>query len=225
MSKTLVSSGLIAAMATALPATIAAAGTTVQTDEATFVAAASGAGFALDYTEDFSSYAIAGPYDIYPSPWTSTVAPDLSITDPFGGLQILYKGAYWYGSIPTNAMGSLTSDSPTLVSFAGGVNAVGMDVYGIGTFIANPFDEISYTVFDTGGGFLTSGSYVADGNVGGYFGVVSDTGLIGSIEFQGLSFGLGSGEFVSNVQAWAVPAPGALAILGLGGAFAARRRR
>ena len=38
MSKTLINSGLVAAMAAALPATIAAAGTTVQTDQASFEA-------------------------------------------------------------------------------------------------------------------------------------------------------------------------------------------
>ncbi len=224
-NKTLMSSGLVAALAAALPATIAAAGTTVQSDEASFVAAAGGAGLAFAYGEDFESYAISGGYNMLPSPWTSSVAPNLSMASGNNSNLFLALGAYYWASIPSNAMGTLENSGPLSLSFAGGVNAVGMDLYGTSTFIAGYFDDIAYTVFDTGGAVLASGNFAASGSTGAYFGVVTDSDLIGEIQIDGTRFGsLGSQQFADNIQAW-VPAPSALAVLGLGGAFIGRRRR
>ena len=96
----------------------------------------------------------------------------------------------------------------------------------LSAFRRGDFDELSYTVRDTGGAVLSSGTYSADGQNGAYFGVVSDSDLIGSIELTGTRFSgaLASQEYADNIQAW-VPAPGAIADLGLGGAFMSRRRR
>jgi|GEM_PF-3116013 len=227
MSKTLVQSGLVAAMAAALPATVASAGTTIQTDEASFVAAAGGAGLSFAYGEDFSSYAISGGVESVLSPWTSTVSPNIGLEAPGGFFLQLVKGNYYYGSVPDNAMGGQGAYDDTLVTIAGGAPAVGFDVWSYGTFTANAFDAFNYEVRDTGGLVLASGTIANDGNVAdGYLGVVSDTDLIGSVLIQGTSFGvLATNELAANIQVWAVPAPGALAVFGLGGAFALRRRR
>jgi len=146
--------------------------------------------------------------------------------DATSGNMNMVKGAYYYGTVPVNAMGALSASSTSIVTIAGGAGAVGFDVFGFGTFISNGFDALDYTVKDTGGNVLASGSFAADYNVGGYIGVVSDTDLIGSVEFGGTSFGsMQTAEFAGNIQVWNVPAPGALAVLGLGGAFMSRRRR
>jgi len=226
--KTLINSGFVAALAAALPATIAAAGTTIQADEASFVAAAGGAGMSFAYGEDFSSYTITGGFNSYPSPWASTVSPNIGVEDTNGSSLQLVKGSHYYGSVPDNAMGAGGSAyANTIVTIAGGASAVGFDVWSYGTFIANAFDAFDYTVKDTGGNVLASGTIANDGNIAdGYLGVVSDTDLIGSVELVGTVFGvLATNELAANIQVWNVPAPGALAVFGLGGAFAARRRR
>ena len=125
----------------------------------------------------------------------------------------------WAGRAPT---------TNTLVTIAGGANAVGFDVWGYGTFIANAFDAFNYdrpmtpTASSSRRAPITADANLAEG----YLGVVSDTDLIGSVLSPGApSFGsLATNELAANIQVW-VPAPSALAVFGLGGALAARRRR
>lgn len=89
-----------------------------------------------------------------------------------------------------------------MVSFDGGVPAVGMRVLGIDSFISNPVDEFGYTVFDTDGGMLDSGVWPApDSLTGTFFGVMSSE-LIGSIELRGTAFTLDTQEYLDDIQAW-----------------------
>lgn len=237
--KNLVNSSLLAAVATAtFFAGAAEAAVTVYTTEGDLVSDLTGAGGSLSFLEDFEAHdPITNPlgYSLLPGPldgnpngeYTSGINPGLSIDTNYSQVVAQVPGAY-SGAITSTVIGNLNSYDRLLISFTGGdVFGVGMDIWGIGSFIDNPLDGFDYEVFDTGGASLGSGSFAAPdaASIGQFFGV-SSTDAIGSISIAGNAFGfLQTKEFIDNVQAWSVPTPGALALFGLAGLGGTRRRR
>lgn len=222
-AKRLISSSIIAAVAAAAPALVANAGTTTFDSQGAFEAAAGGAG-TQTYVEDFESFSIFGGYTFVSSPLTGLGDGSLSMSSSDGNI-FIFKGSYYYASIPTNAAGVIEGRTMTN-AVSTGASAMGFDLHGTSSFTAGYFSEFNYSVYDMGGALLASGQYSADGSTGGYFGVVSDSD-IGWIDISATRFdgALTAAVYADNIQVWAVPTPGVVTMLGLGGLVATRRRR
>ncbi len=219
--KTLVSSSFVAAMAATGLATMAGAATTIYGDQASFDANVLGSQV---WSEDFEAYTPEFGFQNLPSPVAGLGDGSVSMSGTDGAVAVV-KGNYYFANITSTVMGVIEFRTATL-TFDNGVDSVGMEMWGTSTFTASYFDEIQYTVYDMGGGVLSSGSIAGDGGAGAYLGVVSDT-LIGSIEFAGTQFdgALSSAIYADNVRGFVIPAPGAGALLGVAGLAACRRRR
>ena len=239
--KTLMSSALLASVAgVSVLAGPAQGAVTIYTDEATLVADLTGAGGFQMFLEDFEDhdpvttpfpgYAIlSNPLDSNPNGvFTNGIDPGLSISTNNGNGLLVSVPSPYSGNITSSVVGAFQGYTNLIVDpTSTGAVAVGMDLWGIGSFIASAMNEFDYTVYDNGGGILASGHVAAPTaeSSGHFFGVASDGAAIGSIEINGQAFGLSTNEYVDNVQAWGIPAPGALALLGLAGLTGTRRRR
>jgi hypothetical protein len=232
----LVRSSLLVAVGTVLPASVAGAGTILYSNQAFFEGDASGLGLSQLYVETFEENTIGGAYAMITPPLSYGVpnngfptgldAPGLSVTSGFGSLFALRPNASYWPNIVSTVVGTNSESDHTILQFAGdGVLAVGFEVWGIETFTTGYPEEIDYTIYDIGGGVITPGLFATPtSDTGAFFGVISDT-AIGSIDINGLRFGvLDTQEYYDNVQAW-IPTPGALALFGLAGLMTRRRRR
>mgnify|MGYP001229243898 CR=1 FL=1 len=220
--KTLVPSSIVAAMAVTAPALTAGAATSIYNTQASFNSNATGS---LVWSEGFSAYTPSGGFGSVSSPVSGLGDGSVSMSSSLGSLSTI-KGNYYFGHITSTVMGVIENRQATL-SFANGVDSVGMEMYGTSTFSAGYFSEINYIVYAVGGGVLASGSVTGNGgSTSAYLGVVSDT-PIGSLKFWGTQFSgaLTSAIYADNVRGFQVPAPGAASVLGVAGLAAVRRRR
>lgn len=218
--KSFVPSALVAACAAAAPAMVADAATVVYGDQASFDANVIGS---LVWSEDFESFDPGvGGANALPTPQVGLGDGSVTMSSSSTFLAAFGSG-YTHNS--STIMG-VVEDTTATLTFAGGVDSVGMEMYGTSTFIAGYFDAIQYTVYDLGGGVLASGALPSDGSSpSAYFGIVSDT-PIGSVDFAGTQFDvLGSQILADNVRGFVVPAPGIGTLLGVAGIAACRRRR
>jgi hypothetical protein len=234
--RTLVRSSVIAATASVsfIAVGSANAGLTIYTSEVDFVNDMGAIGASQLFLEDFenhdplgsSGYAILdNPLDDNPNgPFHSGIVSGLTITTDSGGLVVNEPGPY-SGLITSSVVGAFQSPSQLVMQFDEGATGVGFDLWGIETFIAGPPTDIEYLIYGTDGGLLYSGSLATPDSANGYFIGVASLDPIASIQIRGLRFGLDTTEYVDNVQSWATPAPGALALLGLAGLTGTRRRR
>jgi MYXO-CTERM domain-containing protein len=210
--RTLMSSALLASVAgVSVLAGPATGAVTIYTDEATL-------------NSILSNPLNADPNGVF----TNGINPGLEVrTNNGNGLTVNTPGPY-NGNITSSVVGAFQSYTNLIVDpTSTGAAAIGMDLWGIGTFIASPMNGFEYTVYDNDGGILANGNVDAPdaATTGHFFGVASDTDAIGWVEINGTAFGLSTNEFIDNVQVWGVPAPGALALLGLAGLAGTRRRR
>jgi len=236
-STTLVGSTMLAAVAgVTFFATNADAGIYVN-DYANFAADATAGGLAQQYVETFEENNWGGAYQILDHPLTFGVpnqsfatglnAPGLTVdTDDLGVNLDLFTGPGnpYFSNLTSDCVGPNFGDGAMVAWFDGGMSAVALEVTSISAYIGGgAFDELNYRVYDTGGNLMDSGNLALDGTIynslGFYYG--SD---IGRFELEGFKLTLGSAEVLDNIEGWAVPAPGALALLGLAG-LARRRRR
>jgi len=230
----LVRSSLLVAVGTVLPASVAGAGTVLYSNQAFFEGDATGLGLSQLYVETFEENTIGGAYASLTPPLSYGVpnngfptgldAPNLSITSDSGGLFALRPNASYWPNIVSTVVGPNSEPSHAILQFGGpGALAVGFEVWGIQSFTTGYPDDIDYTIFDIGGGVITSGTFATPtSSTGAFFGVISDT-AIGSIDISGTRFD-GALTTQENVQAW-IPTPGALALFGLAGLVTRRRRR
>jgi hypothetical protein len=203
-------------------------------NQGAFQAAATGGGNGQTWLEDFE----------YPTISTLTI-----LTDPL--TQGVSNGAFTSGTLGPLALQSNTTNgnSPSprgggqpMVGWQGGIgytatDAVttnyfvdGMDVIMLGTDVTaigfNPIcysggDTVTIKLFDLANNPLGTFSSPASNAEKDFFGFVSNT-PIGRVNILG-GF---NAEGADNIELWArVPAPGATALLGLGGLIAGRRRR
>jgi hypothetical protein len=233
--KKLVRSALLVAVGSVLPAAAANATLVVYTDYTAFSTDAGALGYYQEWVETFEENTLTGAYAMLTSPLQGGVpngvftngldVMDLTMSSLNGGSLFLnnaYSQGGYYPHMTSDNVGTLEYDASAFTFGGAAKYAVGMDVMGVSNFISGYFDELNYTVYDGAGGVLGSGSLAADGSVVGFLGFVS-TDAIGSVEIAGTAFGaLEVQEYFDNVEAWAVPAPGALSLLGLAGS---RRRR
>jgi hypothetical protein len=166
------------------------------------------------YVETFEENTIGGAYAMITPPLSYGVpnngfpnglsAPDLSITSYFGGLFALRPNASYWPNIASTVVGTNSESDHTILQFGGdGAMAVGFQVQGIQSFTTNYPDDIDYTIFDTVGGVITSGTFATPtSDIGAFFGVISST-AVGSVDINGTRFGvLSTQEYVDDIQAW-----------------------
>ena len=213
MHNKLIRSSLLAAVGTVFPASVVGAQTVLYSDQTLFEADAGGLGYAQMYVETLEDNTIGGAYAMLTPPLTYGVAnngfpnglsaPDLSITSGFGMLFALRPSSYWPNIVST-VVGTNSEPDHTILQFGGpGALAVGFEIWGIESFTTGYPDDIDYTIFDTEGGVITSGNFATPtSDIGAFFGVISNT-AVGSIDFNGIRFGvLDTQEYVDNIQAW-----------------------
>lgn len=204
-------------------------------NQGAFQGAAIGGGNVQTHVEDFE-YPTINTLDILSDPLTQgvsngayfyqgTVGP-LALqsnttngdnTSPRGGGQPMVG---WQGGI-----GYTATDAVTTNYFVDGMDVImlGADVTAIGF---NPIcysgsDTVTIKLFDLANNSLGTFSSPANSNELDYFGFVSNT-PIGRVNILG-GF---NAEGADNIELWArIPAPGSVALLGLGGLIAGRRRR
>lgn len=168
-----------------------------------------------------------------PGPWNSDtddsvfspgdIAEGISFVSSAGNLAALDGSSF--SDLTSTAIGPNSFGSDLIISFLPGVNAVAFDVFQV---FAAP-QGITISLFDISD-VLIGTTEVEATSLGGFFGVIDDMDLIGTIS---LSANNPSGaELIDNLafglaDATAVPEPGTLALFGLGlaGVGFARRRR
>ena len=237
-STTLVRSTMLVAVAgVTFFATNADAGIYVN-DYATFAADATAGGLAQQYVETFEENTWGGAYQILDHPLTYGVpnqsfatglnAPGLTVdTDDLGVNLDLFTGPGnpYFSNLTSDGVGPNNTSGAMVAWFDGGMSAVALEVISLTQFIGGAFDELNYRVYDTGDVLIDSGNLTLDGTIYNSLGFYYDGSDIGRFELEGFRLGLASAEVLDNIEGWAVvPAPGALALLGLAG-LARRRRR
>lgn len=228
----------------------AAADVTSFTDQAGFEAHMAAQGNILQDVEDFEDFGLMQDELVDTSALalfnTGLLAPGLVLgNNEVGPLTVdspVHGPLQLIGPFPTfgvpSGLAIVPSDNSTLdilfgalrtltsplggMMFDGGRSGVGLDVTTFGPNVTvRVFGADGVTLLGEFGG-------VAGGPGGSFFGVAS-TDPIGRINIAStvaLNDGaLGHVEGADNIQMWVVPAPGACALIGLGGMFAVRRRR
>ena len=116
-------------------------------------------------------------------------------------------------------------------TFTAGNTLVGLDI-GARLTSASHAVTIADVEFDDGGGFVAvasaNGSYTGNANFNNYHalgGTLGDFTLRGTAQFTSGTVTSDGMRWFVNARQGAIPAPGAAALLGLGGLLAARRRR
>ncbi|MAY74603.1 MAG: hypothetical protein CMJ31_07840 [Phycisphaerae bacterium] len=222
----------IGALIVAGAAVSASAQVSFTSNEATFMADATAGGNALSGFEDFESASFAPGVSVATlSDMVSFGTPNLDGTGSglsmglvnadialglgFGGVA-LAPGAFGNNTVVAGT--AAVADSTTITMTGGGIRAIGFNVFDA-LAAGTTFDV---NVFDMGGNLIGST------NIAGftpetvtYLGIVS-TVDIGSIQLDTLGV---AGELLDNISTFTVPTPGSIAVLGLGGLVAARRRR
>lgn len=202
-----------------------------------FEAAASGGGNAKISTEDFENsspgYVIVGfgdplTFGTPNYPFDSGLATRLTVqsntlgngksVSPHGanGLAAVEKGA-GFGESSDIVVANYFADGYDILPLDSNITAVGfntLDIFGS--------NQVGLMIFDTSNNLIGSFNSAADASGKSFFGFVSNT-PIGRINV----FDSGGGaEGADNIQLWSrVPALGSIALLGLGGLIAGRRRR
>lgn len=178
------------------------------------------------------------------------ILPGITITSSFGGFDFLFISPAGYSANPTLALGQEFSDTSMDLLFPTGASAVGFDLYQNFYFGAQSGVDQDFLVqlFDTLGNLIGSPLATIPSNTGGFFGVTSDSTLIGKISIiappnsvqviDNIAFGLATpssgstppGGSGPGTGTGSVPAPGpavvhspepaSLAIFGLASAFA-----
>ncbi len=146
----------------------------------------------------------------------------LGIADPFvgagfsasssGGNGMVALGAGLIGN-PSKSIGPDFFADFAIFTFLPGVEALGIELF---SNASN--DTFNINIFAPGGALLGNTSVAGIGGAGTFFGVITDTGSIGRIEFTG-----SSGEIFDNitlgdvvVDVGSVPLPSAIWLFGFG---------
>lgn len=186
-----------------------AANADIYTDRSAFEAANPGLA-----NLDFEGIAAPGTY-LQPAPDFSPYGAAFTSSGSGAAVAIADSGFFFY--TPTDVLFVNLFDGPLEITFSPLVQAAGMD-------IAIGFGGLGATVrvFDSGGGLLESTSFDTEPeSVFTTFIGFDNLGDIGQIVVTPDSGGF---VMVDNVT-YGIPAPGAAALLGIGGLVAARRRR
>lgn len=219
MSKTtILSSALLGA---ALTASTASAALQTTGTLASWLSGASGNGIASSWI--LPSNAPNGNYD-----WTGNVSSSSSISATIGDDGFYYAGITVSGSglsaVGGNVLQISGSGGPVTVTFTFNANVVGA-----GFLVSSASPPTSVTVFNNG--LVGTSSAIAidpalnGGGTGvGFFGVWAQSG---ADTFTSISVTLNSGQTIALSGAYLqlVPAPGAVALLGVAGMVGSRRRR
>jgi hypothetical protein len=148
---------------------------------------------------------------------TGLDAPNLSVsTSTMGDLVLLTEN---FLSNTSDIVGPNTFLEDGVLTFTGDTVGVGLDLW----VLANNPGSMQVEVFDTLGNSLGSTTIMTPGDMT-YFAVQSTTDVIGSIVTSDPTGG-SAGDLFDNVDMYSLPAPGAIALLGLAGLIGTRRRR
>ncbi len=142
--------------------------------------------------------------------------------------------ATWFTSTGTALFGPGTTIGGQLITtiqFELGRNNAGTDFFefpGIGA-IKHPDTnsdgvlEAQFSLLDAGGASIFNGTFFVFQEIGGFSGIVSLSA--GGADLGTFNIGGGIARITFNVEDGVIPAPGAIALLGLAGMATARRRR
>ena len=138
----------------------------------------------------------------------------------FEDLVLLTEGAL---GVPSDMVGARFTSDSTILAFSSMKTGIAFEVY-------EPTDNeapVDITVFNMDVEVIGMVRINQPGTEGQFVGII-DPGGIGAIRIEGLFDPLEGeygGEMIDNISMWEVPAPGAAALLGLGGLLAGRRGR
>lgn len=219
---------LAAAIAITAPASLATGALVFFDNQADYHAAMAAAGNVFAFLETFeeNNGAPASVFTLDPlltggvpnGPFlTGLDAPNLSVsTSTMGDLVLLTEN--FLGN-PSDIVGPNAFIEDGVLTFTGDTVGVGMDLW----ILANNPGSMQVEVFDTLGNSLGSSLITTPGNMT-YFAVQSTVEAIGMIVTSDPTGG-SAGDLFDNIDMYAIPAPGAIALLGLAGLIGTRRRR
>jgi hypothetical protein len=144
-----------------------------------------------------------------------------------GGMTLQPRGGPQPLAFFEGGMGFSATDSVIANYFVDGLDVIMLnsDVTAIGfnPMVYSGSDTLNIQIFDTANNLLGTFQSPANQNETDFFGFISNGTPIGRVNL----FGIGNNaEGADNISIWTrIPAPGAAALLGLGGLVAGRRRR